>query len=56
MSILSSFDISGSGMTAQKLRLDIVSQNIANAQVTRTENGEAYRRKMVVLQSSNVQS
>ncbi|WKY45560.1 flagellar basal body rod protein FlgC [Eubacteriaceae bacterium ES2] len=56
MSILSSFDISGSGMTAQKLRLDIVSQNIANAQVTRTENGGAYRRKMVVLQSSDVQS
>lgn len=56
MSILSSFDISGSGMTAQKYRLDIVSQNIANAQVTRTENGEAYRRKMVILQSSNVQS
>ena len=56
MSILSSFDISGSGMTAQKYRLDIVSQNIANAQVTRTENGEAYRRKMVILQSSNVQT
>lgn len=43
-------------MTAQKYRLDIVSQNIANAQVTRTENGEAYRRKMVILQSSDVQS
>ncbi|WKY48583.1 flagellar basal body rod protein FlgC [Eubacteriaceae bacterium ES3] len=56
MSILSSFDISGSGMTAQKYRLDIVSQNIANAQATRTENGEAYRRKMVILQSSDVQS
>lgn len=51
MSYLSSFDISGSGMTAQKYRLDIISQNIANAQVTRTEAGGPYRRKMTVLSS-----
>ena len=38
-------------MTAQKYRLDIISQNIANAQVTRTAGGEAYRRKMTVLSS-----
>lgn len=56
MSFLNSFDISGSGMTAQKYRLDIVSQNIANAQVTRTANGDPYRRKMVVLRSSNAGS
>ncbi|MDD3305787.1 MAG: flagellar basal body rod protein FlgC [Acetobacterium sp.] len=53
MSFLSSFNISGSGMTAQKYRLDIVAQNIANAQVTRTEDGEPYRRKMTVLSSVN---
>ncbi|MBI4855626.1 MAG: flagellar basal body rod protein FlgC [Acetobacterium sp.] len=53
MSFLSSFNISGSGMTAQKYRLDIISQNIANAQVTRTENGQPYRRKMTVLSSVN---
>jgi flagellar basal-body rod protein FlgC len=51
MSFLSSFNISGSGMTAQKYRLDVISENIANAQVTRTENGTPYRRKMVVLES-----
>ncbi len=51
MSFLSSFNISGSGMTAQKYRLDIISQNIANAQVTRTEDGQPYRRKMTVLSS-----
>lgn len=51
MSFLSSFNISGSGMTAQKYRLDIIAQNIANAQVTRTEDGEPYRRKMTVLSS-----
>lgn len=51
MSFLSTFNISGSGMTAQKYRLDIISQNIANAQVTRTEAGGPYRRKMTVLSS-----
>ena len=53
MSFLSSFNISGSGMTAQKYRLDVVAQNIANAKVTRTEEGEPYRRKMTVLSSVN---
>ncbi|MDD3168935.1 MAG: flagellar basal body rod protein FlgC [Eubacteriales bacterium] len=53
MDFLSSLNISGSGLTAQKLRMDIISQNIANAEVTRTENGNPYRRKMVVLSSIN---
>lgn len=51
MDFLSSLNISGSGLTAQKLRMDVISQNIANAEVTRTENGAPYRRKMVVLES-----
>ncbi len=51
MDFLSSLNISGSGLTAQKLRMDVISQNIANAEVTRTENGTPYRRKMVVLSS-----
>ena len=51
MDFLSSLNISGSGMTAQKLRMDVISQNISNAEVTRTENGTPYRRKMVVLSS-----
>jgi len=49
MGFLSSFNISGSGMTAQRLRMDIIAENIANAKVTRTENGTPYRRKVVVL-------
>lgn len=48
MSFLSSLNIGGSALTAQKLRMDIISQNIANASTTRTENGGPYRRKMVV--------
>lgn len=51
MDFLSSLNISGSGLTAQKLRMDVISQNIANAEVTRTESGTPYRRKMVVLSS-----
>ena len=51
MSFLKALDISASGMTAQRMRLDIASENITNASTTRTENGEPYRRKMVVFES-----
>ncbi|NMD69090.1 flagellar basal body rod protein FlgC [Bacillus sp. DNRA2] len=50
-----SLNISGSALTAQRLRMDITSSNIANAQTTRGKfvNGEwePYRRKMVVMES-----
>lgn len=51
MSFLSTLNISGSGMTAQRLRLDVVADNIANIETTRTEDGGPYRRKMVVLEA-----
>lgn len=38
-------DISASGLTAQRLRMDTISSNIANAETTRDENGNTYRRK-----------
>lgn len=53
MSFLQSLNISGSGLTAQRLRMDIISENIANKDTTRTENGEPYRRKMVVFSSTS---
>lgn len=53
MAFLSSLDICASGMTAQRLRLDVASQNISNIQTTRTEDGTTYRRKMVVFQSAD---
>jgi len=40
--------ISASGLTAERLRMDIISQNIANANTTRTSNGTPYRRKVPV--------
>lgn len=48
MSFLPSMDISASGITAQKNRMDVIAQNIANKDTTRTENAQAYRRKLVV--------
>ncbi|MEC0240537.1 flagellar basal body rod protein FlgC [Paenibacillus dokdonensis] len=52
MNLNSSFGISASGLTAQRLRMDVISSNIANAETTRASvvNGQAvpYRRKMVV--------
>ena len=50
MSFFNSLDISASGLTAQRLRMDLISQNIANANTTRTENGTPYRRKVLVFQ------
>lgn len=51
MSFLSTLNISGSGMTAQRLRLDVVAENIANIETTRTESGGPYRRKTVTLEA-----
>ena len=51
MAFLSSFDISASALSAQRLRMDIAAENIANIDTTRTEEGGAYRRKDVVFES-----
>lgn len=48
MGLFTSFDIAGSGMSAQRLRTDIISQNIANVNSTSSQNGGVYRRKTVV--------
>jgi flagellar basal-body rod protein FlgC len=50
---LSSFDISGYGLSAQRVRVNVISSNIANAQTTRTEEGGPYRRKEVVFKAIN---
>ncbi|MDR1066922.1 MAG: flagellar basal body rod protein FlgC [Clostridiales bacterium] len=50
MSFLSSMDASASGLTAQRLRMDIISENIANVTTTRTGDGGPYRRKTVLFQ------
>jgi flagellar basal-body rod protein FlgC len=51
MSFWDSLRIGASGLLAQRLRLDVISNNIANAQTTRTEAGGPYRRQDVVFQA-----
>ncbi len=51
MSFWNSLRIGLSGLTAQRLRLDLISNNIANAQTTRTEKGGTYQRQDVVFMS-----
>lgn len=48
--MFSAIDAAASGLTAERLRLDVISNNIANANTTRTSAGGAYRRQMVVFQ------
>ncbi len=51
MSFMSSFDISGYGLSAQRFRTNIISSNIANANTTRTDEGGPYMRKEVVFRA-----
>lgn len=51
--IFNAMNVSASGMTAQRTRMDIISQNIANVNTTRDENGEVYKRKTVVFQENS---
>ena len=50
MSFLNTLDISASALTAERFRMDIVAQNLANIDTTRTEEGGPYRRRLVVFQ------
>jgi flagellar basal-body rod protein FlgC len=50
MSLFGGLEISASALTAERLRMDVVAENLANAQTTRGADGNPYRRKEVVLQ------
>lgn len=51
MSFFNSINVSASGLTAERLRMDLISENIANANVTRTASGTPYRRKVAVFRA-----
>lgn len=53
MSFFNSMNTSASGLTAQGVRLDIIAQNIANADTTRTAEGGPYRRQAVIFEERN---
>ncbi|MEA2426811.1 MAG: flagellar basal-body rod protein FlgC [Thermoleophilaceae bacterium] len=52
MSFFGALDISASGLSAERVRMDVTAENLANAQTTRGPNGGPYRRKEVVLQTA----
>lgn len=52
MGLFDAIDVSGSGLSAERLRMDITSENLANAQTTKDANGQPYRRKEVILQEA----
>ncbi|MCM1189509.1 MAG: flagellar basal body rod protein FlgC [bacterium] len=56
MSMFSSFNINASGLTAQRYRMDVISENVANASTSRTADGTPYRRKVVTFEEKGGQT
>jgi flagellar basal-body rod protein FlgC len=56
MTMFDSLRVSASGMTAERLRMDVIADNLANADTTRGPNGGPYQRKEVVLQAGGAGS
>src|SRR5215213_3993406 len=54
MNLISGIDVTAGALNAQKTRLDVVAQNIANAQTTRGANGMPYQRQIVSFESELV--
>jgi flagellar basal-body rod protein FlgC len=54
MSIFKSMQINTSGLNLERLKLDVISTNIANVNTTRTEDGGPYKRKMVLFRENLV--
>jgi len=55
MGLFDALDTSGSALSAERVRMDVTAENLANAQSTRTANGQGpYRRKEVVMQEAGV--
>ena len=56
MDIIDSLNISASGLTAQRVRLQATSTNMANARTTRTEDGSHFQRRVPVFESQSLNS
>jgi flagellar basal-body rod protein FlgC len=54
MSLFQAFDISATGMTAERFRTDIIAENIANINTTNNGDGEPYRRKIVTFEQKTI--
>ncbi|MBB6216469.1 flagellar basal-body rod protein FlgC [Anaerosolibacter carboniphilus] len=53
MSMFKAIDVSATGLTAERLRMDIISKNIANANTTRTSSGTPYRRQVPIFKEAS---
>ena len=56
MGMFTAFNINATGMTAERYRMDIISENVANANTTRTADGTPYRRKVLYFAEKNGQA
>jgi flagellar basal-body rod protein FlgC len=56
MGMFGAIDSAASGLTAERLRMDVISNNIANANTTRTAEGGAYKRQIVLFEPRSGQS
>ncbi len=52
MGLFDAIDIAGSGLSAERVRMDVTSENLANAQTTKAANGQPYQRQEVLLQQT----
>jgi flagellar basal-body rod protein FlgC len=52
MGLFDAIGSSASGMQAERVRMDVVSENLANAETTKAADGQPYRRKEVVFQEA----
>ena len=53
MGVFDSFSINSSGLTAERYRMDVIAENVANANTTRTKDGTPYKRKVVTFQEKS---
>jgi flagellar basal-body rod protein FlgC len=56
MAMFGAIDSAASGLTAERLRMDVISNNIANANTTRTAEGGPYRRELVVFEPRSAEN
>jgi len=53
MGLFDALNVSASGMSAERLRMDVIAANLANADTTRGADGQPYRRQEVILQEKS---
>jgi len=56
MDLMNASKISGTALSAHRMKLNVIAENLANVDTTRTEEGGPYRRKMVVFKGEGIDS